>query len=62
MGKAFHKPRPSVPHWFFAANDNCWFCKFHHNQRGCTGCKILKREIAKERKKRIRQDKNKFDF
>ena len=39
MGKAKRKMRPH----------NCWFCK---NRNNCNGCKLLKRQRAKERKRR----------
>ena len=57
MGKALHKPKPSPPRWFFWDNDNCWFCKFRRNQKGCGNCKILKELAAEQRKK-----KDKVDF
>ncbi len=57
MGKALHKPKPSPPRWFFWDNDNCWFCKFRRNQKGCGNCKILKEIAAEQRKK-----KDKVDF
>lgn len=62
MGHALHKPTPSAPKWFFWDNDNCWFCKYRYNQKGCTGCKLLKRQAAEDRKKRDRKMKRQFDF
>lgn len=37
MGKAFRKPRPSMPDWFWWGQDGCWFCK---NPRNCNQCKV----------------------
>lgn len=44
MGKAFRKPRPSMPHWEWIDRDNCWFCKSRNN---CNQCKANRR-FAKE--------------
>ena len=49
MGKAKRKMRPQPPWWWELDNDNCWFCK---NRNNCGGCKLLKRQRAKERKRR----------
>ena len=48
MGKAKRKMRPQSPWRWELDNDNCWFCK---NRNNCNGCKLLKRQRAKERKK-----------
>ena len=48
MGKARRKMRPQPPKWWTLDNDNCWFCK---NRNNCGGCKLLKEQAAKERKK-----------
>ena len=60
MSKPMHKPKPSVPKWFFWDNDNCWFCKFSYNQQGCGNCKILKRLAAEQRKRQDRKEKQKL--
>lgn len=44
MGKAFRKPRPSMPHWFWYGQDGCWFCD---NKSNCNQCKAC-RSFAKE--------------
>lgn len=44
MGKAFRKPRSSMPHWFWLGQDGCWFCKHRNN---CNQCKT-NRKFAKE--------------
>ena len=49
MGKTKRKMRPQPPWWWTLDNDNCWFCK---NRNNCGGCKLLKEQAAKERKKR----------
>lgn len=51
MGKAFHKPTPSPPYWYWYDSDVCWWCKYRNNQKGCTGCKVLKRLAAEQKKK-----------
>ena len=51
MGKAKHKPIPSPPRWYWWDTDGCWWCEFRHNQRGCTGCKHLKRLVAKQKER-----------
>ena len=49
MGKAIRKKHPQPPWWFVLETDNCYFCK---NRNNCGGCKILKRQRARERKKK----------
>lgn len=49
MGKAFHKPKPSPPPWFWLDTDGCWWCKYRSDRRGCTGCKVLKRYVAEQK-------------
>lgn len=44
MSRAIRKPRPSVPHWFWSDNDNCWFCSPKKRGKACNGCKVLKRQ------------------
>ena len=46
------KMRPQPPPDFVIDTDNCWFCK---NRTGCGGCKILKRVVAEQRKKRYKE-------
>lgn len=50
MGKAKRKPKPSMPHWFWRAQDGCWFCKSPNN---CNQCKAnrdyAKKHIPKKR-------------
>ena len=46
------KMRPQPPPGFATDTDNCWFCK---NRTGCGGCKILKRAVAEQRKKRYKE-------
>lgn len=53
MGKAIHKPRPSVPRYYWWDTDNCYFCKRPIRDRGCSGCKHLKRyNHSKDKAKR----------
>ena len=62
MGKAFHKPTPSPPHWYWPDSDGCWWCKYRNNQKGCTGCKILKRIVAEQKRKQNKNKKLPIDF
>lgn len=36
------KKPPTMPHWFWLAQDGCWFCKYQINQKGCHNCSINK--------------------
>lgn len=42
MGKAKHKPRPSVPRHVWLDRDGCWLCK---NPNNCNRCKLNKQFI-----------------
>lgn len=55
MSRKFRKPKPSVPHWYWWDNDDCWWC---HNRAGCNGCKFLKAVVAKQKASQKRKDKN----
>ena len=57
MGKAYRKPRPSVPHWFFSDNDNCWCCK---NRNNCNQCRLCKENAVKEKERRNRSEKRRL--
>ena len=58
MGKAFRKPRPSMPRWYWADVDNCYACK---NRNNCNQCRRLKEEDANQEEKRKRKEKGKYD-
>lgn len=51
MAKKWRKPRPEPSPLFFFVNDNCWWCK---RPSGCSGCNILKKQVAEEKEKRKR--------
>lgn len=61
MGKALRKPRPSAPRWHYYDNDNCWYCRYTTNQRGCSNCKENKKLRAELVKKRKRIEKQKLN-
>ena len=52
MGKAFRKPRSSMPGWYWADVDNCYACK---NRNNCNQCKRLKEENANQKEKLKRE-------
>ena len=62
MSKAWHKPKPTPPNWYWLDSDGCWWCKYRNNQKGCTGCKILKRIVAEQKERQRKKEKHKFDF
>ena len=45
------KPTPSPPKWYWLDSDNCWWCKYSDDQKGCSNCKVLKAVVAKQKKK-----------
>ena len=50
--------RPEPPKHFWLDVDGCWFCD---NRNGCSGCKVIKRYIAKKSSKRKRdRDEKRF--
>lgn len=55
MGKAKRKPHPAVPSWVYVDRDNCWWCPYQINQRGCGNCKANKRFVAKQKEKEKRK-------
>ena len=57
MAKKWRKPRPEPAPIFFFTNDNCWWCK---HPSGCSGCNILKKQVAEEKEKRKRIDNARF--
>lgn len=54
MGKAFRKPIPAPPNWYWINVDGCYCCK---NKNDCGGCKRLKAFHAQELAKQKRQKK-----
>lgn len=54
MGKAFRKPVPSPPHWYWADTDNCYGCK---NKNNCTGCSFLKANRSEQMERQKRREK-----
>lgn len=44
MGKAKRKPRPSMPHWYWLAQDGCWYCKSKNNCNQCKTCRSFAKE------------------
>ena len=62
MGKAFHKPTPSPPYWYWYDSDCCWWCKYRNNQKGCTNCKVLKKLAAEQKRKQNKNKKLPIDF
>jgi hypothetical protein len=52
MGKAKRKPRPSPPHHVWLDLDACWFCK---NSNNCNQCKVMKKAVAVQKEKIIKQ-------
>lgn len=54
MGKAFRKPVPSPPHWYFLDMDNCYCCK---NRNNCNGCSLLKANRSEQMEKQKRAEK-----
>lgn len=53
MGKAFRKPRPSMPRWYWLGQDGCWFCK---NRNNCGQCKANRDFAKKMLPKRYKRD------
>ncbi len=49
------KPRPSLPKWYWWDSDNCWFCD---NRTGCNGCKVIKKYVANQKKKKKLKEEN----
>lgn len=51
--KNYRKARPSMPRWWWNAQDGCWYCK---NQKNCANCpdarRYLKQYGAKKHKGR----------
>ncbi len=60
MSKAWHKPTPAPPNWYWLDSDGCWWCKYW--KKGCTRCKILKRIVAEQKERQRKKEKHKFDF
>ena len=57
MGKAFRKPVPQPPRWYWVDNDNCYCCK---NRNNCGNCRSLKKFHAQELEKRKREENKKL--
>ena len=62
MSKAKLKSSPSPPRWYWLDSDGCWWCKYRYNQKGCTGCKVLKRLVAEQKRKQNKNKKLPIDF
>ena len=52
MNKQKRKKRPEPPYHFWLDTDGCWFCKYPN---GCSGCKVLKQYVHKQRSNRKKE-------
>lgn len=41
MGKALHKPKPSVPRFYWLDTDGCWQCPSNQRDKACGNCRHL---------------------
>lgn len=57
MTKAWRKPSPSPPRWYWWDSDNCWGCK---NRNNCNNCSVMKELRDFKRKKRKQKEKTKL--
>lgn len=57
MGKASHKPRPSMPYWYWLGQDGCWFCSNRNNCNSCKANRAAAKEDPKLARKRDKQQK-----
>lgn len=56
MGKAYRKPRPSPPKYYWIDTDYCWNCPKDKRLKACNGCSRIKKYIhSNDRGKRRRE-------